>query len=323
MTEKDSREQGLSPLGQGLEDAGDALLLDFGRHWVSFTPKPPISLLLGQMVVGLPAKQQLCAPLDHCWDLSGGHRVAPGHPLHFTAIQAIAQDQNGQNSALNPPTRPPSSALAVAMESTMEHYFPPALSETLLPVPSLCFPSSHINLADFPSAASPGKPSDFSSLAFIIHLLSSWRGQSSSLHAPTQACHSHTHPASTLSQPSLHRHPPHCPRIPPPARLARVLVVSPLLFPWDKDHGPLGELSPWLCGYVVPVPALWGGNDRSKSVVEQKDQAIYKCMSTHPSREPRGHWGSEAAVCQTTSQLLLLSPIPGLRVCQARLGFYF
>lgn len=160
------------------------------------------------------------------------------------------------------PALPPP-AQAVAMESTTEHFFsPPTLGETLLPALSLNFPIPGVSSAGFPSAKSLQKPSDFSCLAFTIRLPSSWLGQSSSARAPTQICHSHPHPASTLSQPSLHRRPPHCRQIPSPCRAGTSpSCIPPCLSP---GMGTLGEVSPWhQCGYVAPVPALRGGNGSS------------------------------------------------------------
>ena len=106
------------------------------------------------------------------------------------------------------------------------------------------------------------------------------------------------------------------------------LLRPSLPFPWDGDRGPLGEVSPWhQCGYVAPVPALWGGNGSSKTAVVQKAQAIYKCIvirasaHTHPgSQEGTGAQRLPLAELRPSSFCSL--PAPGCACAKPGWGFW-
>lgn len=187
------------------------------------------------------------------------------------------------------PALPPL-APAVTMECTTEHFFSPlTLGETLLRAPPSPPQFSHSRYKSYWFSQCPQTfPAWLSSSA---SLPPAWDSPYLSVPPPKPATAIPKQPAPSASPPCADTH-----LTTPKSHLLpgwHMSLLHPSLpFPWDGDHGPLGEVSPWHgCGYVAPVPALRGGNGSSRTVVVKEAQATDKCIVTWASAHT--HPGSQ------------------------------
>lgn len=192
------------------------------------------------------------------------------------------------------PALPPL-ALAVAMESTTEHFCsPPTPGETLLPASSLSvFPFQVQILPVFPVQHRCERPQTFPAwFSVSASFPAGWNSPDLPVPPPQPASAIPPVPAPSASpaRADTHSLPPH-----PTSRRAapRPLCLPPCLSLGQRTVNPWQRCHPGT--NVAPVPALWGGKGSSQSAVVREAQAVCKCVfigasaHTHPgSREDAG-----------------------------------